>query len=184
MIPVTKLGDDKYTAEVKALVEKNYYVERVGFSPLSLLKNPMILIAGFSMLIVFGMPYIMDNSTYIHLGSLIAGVQRLQPHDTLYISRFCANTYFSQWTQNSKPNSRSDKRVVVDLLVVPMVLIHCKTLMRQLGWLDLGERRVKEMLRVVEERLLDEKGGQSHDIILISGSSVTRHDNILDYDLF
>lgn len=32
-------------------------------SPLSLLKNPMILIAGFSMIIVFGMPYIMDNST-------------------------------------------------------------------------------------------------------------------------
>jgi hypothetical protein len=32
-------------------------------SPLGLLKNPMILIAGFSMLIVFGMPYIMDNSS-------------------------------------------------------------------------------------------------------------------------
>ncbi|TGO73271.1 hypothetical protein BELL_0375g00010 [Botrytis elliptica] len=61
IIPVSKLGDDKYTAEVKPLVEKNYYLERVGFSPLSLLKNPMILIAGFSMLIVFGMPYLMDN---------------------------------------------------------------------------------------------------------------------------
>ena len=32
-------------------------------SPLSLLKNPMILIAGVSMIIVFGMPYLMDNST-------------------------------------------------------------------------------------------------------------------------
>ncbi|KAI9647448.1 hypothetical protein NHQ30_003833 [Ciborinia camelliae] len=60
-IPVSKLGDDKYTAEVKVLVEKNYYLERVGFSPLSLLKNPMILIAGFSMIVVFGMPYLMDN---------------------------------------------------------------------------------------------------------------------------
>ncbi|TVY86188.1 hypothetical protein LAWI1_G006655, partial [Lachnellula willkommii] len=30
-------------------------------SPLSLLKNPMILIAGVSMIIVFGMPYLMDN---------------------------------------------------------------------------------------------------------------------------
>lgn len=46
---------------MKAHVEKIYYLERVGFSPLSLLKNPMILIAGFSMLIVFGMPYLMDN---------------------------------------------------------------------------------------------------------------------------
>ncbi|RAL61761.1 hypothetical protein DID88_002825 [Monilinia fructigena] len=61
VIPVSKLGNDKYTAEVKVLVEKNYYLERVGFSPLSLLKNPMILIAGFSMVIVFGMPYLMDN---------------------------------------------------------------------------------------------------------------------------
>jgi len=41
--------------------EKGYFVERAGFSPLSLLKNPMILIAGVSMIIVFGMPYLMDN---------------------------------------------------------------------------------------------------------------------------
>jgi hypothetical protein len=32
-------------------------------SPLSILKNPMILIAIFSMGVVFGMPYLMDNST-------------------------------------------------------------------------------------------------------------------------
>jgi len=32
-------------------------------SPLSLLKNPMILIAGASMLLVFGLPYLMENST-------------------------------------------------------------------------------------------------------------------------
>lgn len=31
-------------------------------SPMSILKNPMILIAGVSMILVFGMPYIMDNS--------------------------------------------------------------------------------------------------------------------------
>ncbi|KAF8848896.1 hypothetical protein BDZ45DRAFT_680916 [Acephala macrosclerotiorum] len=47
--------------EVKARGAKEYYIERAGFSPLSLLKNPMILIAGVSMIIVFGMPYIMDN---------------------------------------------------------------------------------------------------------------------------
>lgn len=32
---------------------------------MSLLKNPMILIAGVSMILVFGMPYIMDNSKFI-----------------------------------------------------------------------------------------------------------------------
>ncbi|KUJ11038.1 uncharacterized protein LY89DRAFT_710240 [Mollisia scopiformis] len=47
--------------EVPARVVKDYYIERAGFSPLSLLQNPMILIAGFSMILVFGMPYIMDN---------------------------------------------------------------------------------------------------------------------------
>lgn len=42
-------------------------MERAGFSPLSLLKNPMILIAGVSMIIVFGMPYLMDNSKSMSL---------------------------------------------------------------------------------------------------------------------
>jgi hypothetical protein len=31
--------------------------------PMSMLKNPMILIAGVGMLLVFGMPYLMENST-------------------------------------------------------------------------------------------------------------------------
>jgi hypothetical protein len=78
--------------EVKALGSKEYFVEKTGcmypfpplephksptlqlkilmcnanwrfaVSPLSLFKNPMILIAGLSMIIVFGMPYLMDNS--------------------------------------------------------------------------------------------------------------------------
>ncbi|TVY20436.1 hypothetical protein LARI1_G001035, partial [Lachnellula arida] len=47
--------------EVRVIAEKEYFFERSGFSPLSLLKNPMILIAGVSMIIVFGMPYLMDN---------------------------------------------------------------------------------------------------------------------------
>ncbi len=48
-------------------------------SPLSLLKNPMILIAGASMLLVFGLPYLMENSAYI-----------LLPFSTTH-----ANMYFS-----------------------------------------------------------------------------------------
>ncbi|KAG4435085.1 hypothetical protein IFR05_009444 [Cadophora sp. M221] len=47
--------------EVKCAAKKEYLVERTGFSPMSILKNPMILIAGVSMILVFGMPYIMDN---------------------------------------------------------------------------------------------------------------------------
>jgi hypothetical protein len=72
-----------WTFDVKVQGGKDYFIERQGckfrvfqsrswlhllmtwnlVSPLGILKNPMILIAGFSMLIVFGMPYIMDNSS-------------------------------------------------------------------------------------------------------------------------
>lgn len=47
--------------EGKVAAGKEYLMERSGFSPLSILKNPMILIAIVSMGIVFGMPYLMDN---------------------------------------------------------------------------------------------------------------------------
>ncbi|KAG9241040.1 hypothetical protein BJ878DRAFT_251881 [Calycina marina] len=46
---------------VRAAGVKEYLVERAGFSPLSILKSPMILIAIVSMGLVFGMPYLMDN---------------------------------------------------------------------------------------------------------------------------
>jgi hypothetical protein len=50
--------------EVKAARGKEYFMERSGFSPLSILKSPMILIALGSMVLVFGMPYLMENSTF------------------------------------------------------------------------------------------------------------------------
>ncbi|KAI9890993.1 MAG: hypothetical protein M1814_003344 [Vezdaea aestivalis] len=43
--------------------QREFYEKRVGFSPLDLLKNPMILIALFSLAMVFGTPYLLDNST-------------------------------------------------------------------------------------------------------------------------
>ncbi|KAI9870538.1 MAG: hypothetical protein M1830_004116, partial [Pleopsidium flavum] len=46
---------------VKVLAGKDYYEERSGFSPLSLLKNPMILLGVVGLGIVFGMPYLLDN---------------------------------------------------------------------------------------------------------------------------
>ncbi|KAI6249300.1 hypothetical protein HI914_02399 [Erysiphe necator] len=47
--------------EAQMLAAKNYLTERAHFSPLNMLKNPMILMAGLTLIIVFGMPYIMDN---------------------------------------------------------------------------------------------------------------------------
>ncbi|KAI0998811.1 hypothetical protein K3495_g9383 [Podosphaera aphanis] len=60
---VSKVEGNKknFSFAVSPLAKKEYFNERLGFSPLSLLKNPMILIAGLTMLIVFGMPYLMDH---------------------------------------------------------------------------------------------------------------------------
>jgi len=53
--------------EAKVLGRRNFYEKREGFDPMSLLKNPMILLAGVAMVIMFGMPYLMDNSEYTRI---------------------------------------------------------------------------------------------------------------------
>lgn len=52
---------DKQEVGFLRMIFANELVGRT-VSPLSLLKNPMILIAGFGMLMVFGMPYLLENS--------------------------------------------------------------------------------------------------------------------------
>ncbi|KIV92795.1 hypothetical protein PV10_04061 [Exophiala mesophila] len=46
---------------IKALTSKNFYEQRQGFNPMSLLKNPMILMGGVALLFTFGMPKLMEN---------------------------------------------------------------------------------------------------------------------------
>ncbi|KIX09026.1 uncharacterized protein Z518_00104 [Rhinocladiella mackenziei CBS 650.93] len=45
----------------KILSKKNFYEQRQGFNPLSLLKNPMILMGLFALAFTFGMPKLMEN---------------------------------------------------------------------------------------------------------------------------
>ncbi|KAF2269002.1 hypothetical protein CC78DRAFT_529620 [Lojkania enalia] len=54
-------GGNGGVIEARPIDAKYYYQERQGFSPLSFLKNPMILMALFSMVLIFGMPYLMEN---------------------------------------------------------------------------------------------------------------------------
>ncbi|EMF15961.1 uncharacterized protein SEPMUDRAFT_139601 [Sphaerulina musiva SO2202] len=54
-------GRDELRIEVRAGAEKQYYQERGGFSILSFLKSPMILMGLASVVLIFGMPYLMDN---------------------------------------------------------------------------------------------------------------------------
>lgn len=63
-INVTKEGEGTskmYSFEVQLLATKKYIMERPGFSPINMLKNPMILMAILTLVVVFGMPYLMDN---------------------------------------------------------------------------------------------------------------------------
>ncbi|OJD31536.1 uncharacterized protein BKCO1_4700036 [Diplodia corticola] len=54
-------GGAQMMAEVRVVGRKEYYQERSGFSPLAFLKNPMILMGVFSLALIVGMPYLMDN---------------------------------------------------------------------------------------------------------------------------
>ncbi|KAJ4289776.1 hypothetical protein N0V90_011106 [Kalmusia sp. IMI 367209] len=54
-------GGNGLVIEVQPRTPKEYYQERAGFSPLSFLKNPMILMGLFTLILVFGMPYLMEN---------------------------------------------------------------------------------------------------------------------------
>ncbi|KAF2128782.1 hypothetical protein P153DRAFT_367125 [Dothidotthia symphoricarpi CBS 119687] len=54
-------GGNGLVVEVKPVGQKWFYQERTGFSPLSFLKSPMILMAIFSMAMIFGMPMLMEN---------------------------------------------------------------------------------------------------------------------------
>ncbi|KAJ9295310.1 hypothetical protein DTO271G3_6133 [Paecilomyces variotii] len=45
----------------KVVARRGFYEERATFSPLSLFKNPMILLAVFAMVVMFAMPKLMEN---------------------------------------------------------------------------------------------------------------------------
>lgn len=49
------------TLNIKTLSGKSFYEQRQGFNPMSLLKNPMILMAVVALAFTFGMPKLMEN---------------------------------------------------------------------------------------------------------------------------
>ena len=55
-------GQDTLKIEVRPVGQKDFYAQRQGFSVLSFLKSPMILMALVSVGMIFGLPYLMDNS--------------------------------------------------------------------------------------------------------------------------
>ncbi|WPH03185.1 Hypothetical protein R9X50_00606100 [Acrodontium crateriforme] len=54
-------GIDSLVTEVKPAMHKAFYQARGGFNILDFLKSPMILIGLFSVVMIFGMPYLLEN---------------------------------------------------------------------------------------------------------------------------
>lgn len=55
-------GQDDLVIEVKPAGPKSFYQQRGGFNLLGFLKSPMILMGLVSVVFIFGLPYLMDNS--------------------------------------------------------------------------------------------------------------------------
>ncbi|KXT15570.1 hypothetical protein AC579_9952 [Pseudocercospora musae] len=54
-------GKDELRIDVRPGARKDFYQQRGGFNLLGFLKSPMILMALFSVVMIFGLPYLMDN---------------------------------------------------------------------------------------------------------------------------
>lgn len=59
--PASTYQSPTFVVRPFSALPKAYYTERSSFSALSILRNPMILLAMVSMAIMFGMPYLIDN---------------------------------------------------------------------------------------------------------------------------
>lgn len=57
-------GKGELSVQVTASGQKDYYQLRGGFDILSFLKSPMILMGLVSVVFIFGLPYLMDNSKF------------------------------------------------------------------------------------------------------------------------
>lgn len=140
-ISVTGKEGGVWTFDVKAGSGKEYFFERSGFSPLSVLKSPMILIAIATMGVVFGMPYLMDNSEFLPLLSSYLGWDRNRWSNRgrviCRVIRIYANK--EQWIRNYVLSSRRGRRVVHSVEEQRRIL--CKVSMLRLGWLGRVVRR-------------------------------------------
>ena len=57
-------GQDELNLQIRPSGQKDYYQDRGGFNLIGFLKSPMILMALVSVVMIFGLPYIMENSKY------------------------------------------------------------------------------------------------------------------------
>jgi hypothetical protein len=104
--------------DIRPAAQKEFYQSRGGFSVMSIFKNPMILMGLVSVVMIFGMPKLMENSTCFR--SCLDGCAYLEGRFTDYV----------QWT--TRPRRRW-KRCRRARSVVLKVLLHRS---RTSTWLD------------------------------------------------
>lgn len=110
-------GKGDLTIAVNPISQKDFYMVRGGFNLLSFFKNPMILMALGSGVLIFGMPYIMDNSTL-----------RCGYDESLRFANML------QWIPRPRPNLRRCRRRAL-LWEVKALRTNCRTSILLAGWL-------------------------------------------------
>lgn len=120
--------------QVRPVSQKDFYMVRGGFNLLGFFKSPMILMALGSAVLIFGMPYIMENSM-LQLEDNECGIY--------------ANLL--QWILKPKPSSKRCRRRAHSREAKEL-RAHCRTSTLLAGWLaGLHPLKVVRVLRLVEE---------------------------------
>ena len=95
--PALGSGQGELRVEVRPGATKEFYLARGGFNLLGFVKSPMILMGLVSVVMIFGMPYLMENSE-----ALIARALRLNIH------WMCADDL--QWIRRPRRSLRRCRR--------------------------------------------------------------------------
>jgi len=98
--------------EVRPLVSKDYYQERSTFSVISIFKSPMILIAIFSLVMVVGMPYLMENLDP-EVKAELEDMQKNQKgmaSSATNLQNMDIASDFASWMAGSKPTDQKTKK--------------------------------------------------------------------------
>jgi hypothetical protein len=62
--PILGSAQGELRVDIRPAAQKDFYQSRGGFSVMSIFKNPMILMGLVSVAMIFGMPKLMENSTF------------------------------------------------------------------------------------------------------------------------
>jgi len=126
-------GKGELQVTIQPSSRKDFYQDRGGFNIIGFLKSPMILMALVSAAMIFGMPYLMDNS--------------------MLATKLCASGYRTmadivQWTQKRKQSLRKCQRRarLWDLKVQPA---RCRTSTLRVGWRARVQAQIVDRLVVV-----------------------------------